>query len=179
MSTAEFLANAAQQGAAIQQYLDPTMKMCHDCAFKVGSEASKDAVAIEDAANCLAYGGMFNCHNDFLEDAGKPCVGFLYAHEYFRRKELSHPIIETHYSSLNIPLQMDLTLKETEIKLLEHTAVALTKHVISNEGLAIARQTAYETYDPNSGEELQVQIIVTRSKSDFLHAFDIEETVID
>lgn len=81
----ELLSEYAKKGAAIYTFKDPTMKMCHDCAFKKGTEANDDENAVQAATDSLASCGMFgfNCHSDFGEDAGKPCVGFLYAQQYF------------------------------------------------------------------------------------------------
>jgi hypothetical protein len=79
---ADMISTAARKGAELKQ-LDPSVKMCNDCAFKKGTDANNDPEAVEAAFNCLAYFGEFNCHHtdqsgDF-KDAGHPCAGYLYA----------------------------------------------------------------------------------------------------
>ncbi len=59
-------------------------KMCRDCAFKKGSDANtNDHMAVELAAGCLCTGKMFNCHTADFKNADKPCIGYLYAKQYF------------------------------------------------------------------------------------------------
>ena len=81
MKLNEVLVIQAQKGAAYGSL----GKMCSDCAFRNGTEANNDPTAVEGAAACLASGGQFNCHTKNLTDAGKPCMGFLYARQYFEK----------------------------------------------------------------------------------------------
>jgi hypothetical protein len=81
MSLKELIANAALKGAGMK-HQESFGRMCDDCAFKKGTEANNDEIAVQDAADCLAFTGTFNCHTGGLEDAGRPCSGFLYARQY-------------------------------------------------------------------------------------------------
>lgn len=73
----------AQAGAA----LGDCGKMCNDCAFKVGTAANNDPWTACAALECLVYEmGKFNCHNDDLTDADKPCAGYLYAKQHLNKK---------------------------------------------------------------------------------------------
>lgn len=76
----ETIASWAQKGAATG--ID-CGKMCNECAFRIGSVAQQEPHNVDTAAQSLAWEGQFNCHKNGFEDAGKPCVGFLYAKAYF------------------------------------------------------------------------------------------------
>lgn len=83
---ADLLARWAQAGAKFGD----CGKMCSECAFKQGGIANSEPHNVEAALQCLAGMGSFNCHTDSgngLQDAGKPCVGFLYANQYWTSRE--------------------------------------------------------------------------------------------
>lgn len=92
----EMISEDAKKGAALGIFKDPTMKMCHDCAFKKGTEANNDPNAVQAAVDAMSSCGMFgfNCHNEFLEDAGRPCIGFLYAKQYYESRDIMEDNIE-------------------------------------------------------------------------------------
>lgn len=70
------LAEMARKDAA----LGDCGKMCHDCAFKHPQPPTQDYYnAIDGAVKVLLMGGHFNCHTEDHEDAGRACVGMLYA----------------------------------------------------------------------------------------------------
>lgn len=59
-------------------------KMCHDCAFKhpqPPTQAYYDAV--DGALKVMLMGGIFHCHTEDHQDAGRPCSGMMYANLYF------------------------------------------------------------------------------------------------
>lgn len=58
-------------------------RMCDDCAFKLGSDANNDEAALVAIETQLLSGGGFNCHTPEFTDAGRPCVGYLYAMQHF------------------------------------------------------------------------------------------------
>lgn len=64
-----------------------------------------------------------------------------------------------------------LKLDENSIKLLEFTAGDLIPILESKPDLAYVQETAFAHYSELNNEELQVQITVTRVKSDFLDPF--------
>lgn len=73
------IADYARKGAK----LGDCGKMCIDCAFKhpqPGTEAYYRAV--DGAVKVLMMGGLFHCHTEDHEDAGRPCSGWLYAKLY-------------------------------------------------------------------------------------------------
>lgn len=75
----QILAEWAQKGAA----LGDCGKMCHDCAFRVQPDINHYSETVESALDLLAHGGgSMNCHTSDYEDAGRPCVGYLYAKKY-------------------------------------------------------------------------------------------------
>jgi len=68
-----------------------------------------------------------------------------------------------------------LELNETEVKLLIFSAGDLIPELLSNKDLIYVKQSAFDYYDPESKEAIQVQILVTRSESDKLEPFQTEE----
>lgn len=50
---------------------------CATCAFRPGTEASRDPTTLLMARLCLLGGDIFQCHE--IERAGEPCAGFLAA----------------------------------------------------------------------------------------------------
>lgn len=64
-----------------------------------------------------------------------------------------------------------LKLDENMIKLLEFTAGDLIPILESKPDLAYVQETAFACYSQVGNEELQVQVTVTRLKSDFLEPF--------
>jgi hypothetical protein len=80
MTDAEQLAEWAKKGAA----MGDCGKMCTECAFKKGSITQvSEPHNVEAAKIALMWDGQFNCHVNDYQDAGKPCVGFLYAKQYW------------------------------------------------------------------------------------------------
>lgn len=78
-STGEILAAMAQKGATMGN----CGKMCTDCAFRLQPDINHYAKTCEEALDLLATGqGRLNCHTPDYEDAGTPCVGFMYAKQY-------------------------------------------------------------------------------------------------
>lgn len=78
----EWMAEMAQNGASAGPGCG---KMCGDCAFKLNQPHTTDfLMAAELAVSALAWEGSFNCHTLDHQDAGKPCVGFLYARQYLQ-----------------------------------------------------------------------------------------------
>lgn len=76
---AKRLADLAQKGAL----LGDCGKMCNDCAFKYNQPHDTDYLeSVDGAALMLAFEGKFHCHTDEHKDAGRPCVGFLYAKQF-------------------------------------------------------------------------------------------------
>lgn len=73
------LADLAMKGAK----LGNLGKMCSTCAFKLDSDANLEPHNVDAAADCIAYGGTFNCHVTSGVDKGCECVGFKYAKAYF------------------------------------------------------------------------------------------------
>lgn len=79
MSLNNLINEWARKGAAIK----PLGRMCNDCAFKKGTPANNDDHTADVASQCVAFGlGEFVCHTPDFKDAGKPCMGFLYAKQY-------------------------------------------------------------------------------------------------
>lgn len=80
----EIIAGWAQQGA---KHGD-CGKMCHDCAFRVQPDINYYSETVQSIAELLAYGnGEMNCHTADYQNAGRPCVGFLYAKQYLKSLE--------------------------------------------------------------------------------------------
>jgi hypothetical protein len=79
MDHRKYIAAAAQKGEAIQKL----GKMCGSCAFRLDSDANLEPHNVEAAIESLAFFGQFNCHKKPGEDAGRVCVGFLHAKQYF------------------------------------------------------------------------------------------------
>jgi len=82
-SDSEVIAMMAKKGAA----LGSCGKMCNECAFKLGSAANVEdhnaAAAIDALSN---EGAVFNCHpQGGYGNAGKTCVGFLYASQFLNQ----------------------------------------------------------------------------------------------
>lgn len=93
--TGELLNQAAIKGARLGNTAT-IGEMCHDCAFRLGSDANNDEAAVNAAADCLAFGATFNCHIDVKDQKGniidridrqKICAGFAYAKQYVARFE--------------------------------------------------------------------------------------------
>lgn len=80
---ADIISTWAQKGATISEH----GRMCNECAFRRGSVAQSEPHNVDAAANALAFYGQFNCHVNEFEDAGKPCVGFLYAKAWCERDQ--------------------------------------------------------------------------------------------
>lgn len=76
--------NLAKRGAQIKN-LGP---MCHDCAFRPGTEPNNDEHTVMMVEDRLLWEGQFNCHITDAPDHNQPCIGFLYAMQYF--ESLSH-----------------------------------------------------------------------------------------
>ena len=83
-SLADMIAGWAQDGAALG--VDHG-RMCDECAFRKGSVAQTEEHTVSAAADCIAFYGKFNCHENGFEDAGRPCAGFLYAQEFRDHQE--------------------------------------------------------------------------------------------
>lgn len=82
----DMISEWAQKGAAFGD----CGRMCNDCAFKKGTEANNEEYTTAMAAQAVAFEmSKFVCHK---EDKGKlmrldiPCVGFLYAKQYFENR---------------------------------------------------------------------------------------------
>lgn len=66
-------------------------------------------------------------------------------------------------------------LKQHEKDLLEYSAGDLIPMLINAPDLLHVKQCAFGYYDNDTKQEFQVQVTVTRCKSDFLEAFQTEE----
>jgi hypothetical protein len=72
--------NGALMGVSLAAGVDPR-KVCHGCAFRLGSVANQCAPTQYDASDAVAGEYIFNCHED-LDAKGKPtqaCRGFAQA----------------------------------------------------------------------------------------------------
>ena len=70
---------------------------------------------------------------------------------------------------------MQKELTSNEKSLLEISSKELCEMLTERTDLIHVKQCAYAHYSKETDEEFQVQITVTRSKSDFLEAFTTEE----
>jgi hypothetical protein len=78
------IAELARKGAK----LGDCGKMCTDCAFKHPQEGTQDYYnAIDGAVKVLLMGGVFNCHTEDHQDAGRLCVGMLYAKQFTDKED--------------------------------------------------------------------------------------------
>lgn len=66
-------------------------------------------------------------------------------------------------------------LNQSEKDLLNFSAGDLIPMLKDNSELSHVKQKAFEYYDADSKEYYQVQVLVTRNKSDFLEDFQTEE----
>lgn len=70
---------------------------------------------------------------------------------------------------------MKKELSPNELSLIQISAVELSEMLTERTDLLHVKQVAYSHYSKETDEEFQVQITVTRSKTDFLDAFQTEE----
>lgn len=86
LSRADQLVELAKHGAAYGN----CGRMCSECAFKDGALGNNEEWNVEAAHTSLMTEAKFNCHltdqNGHTENSGTPCVGFLYAKQYFSNK---------------------------------------------------------------------------------------------
>lgn len=68
-----------------------------------------------------------------------------------------------------------LELRQSEKDLLQFSAGDLIPMLEAEKNLAHVKQTAYRYYSPKTKEYFDVQVTVTRNKSDFLEPFTTEE----
>lgn len=69
---------AALEGIKLAQDVDAS-KVCHGCAYRLGSVANQSPIATADAAHCAEPGELaFHCHADLDENMQptKVCVGW-------------------------------------------------------------------------------------------------------
>lgn len=68
-----------------------------------------------------------------------------------------------------------IELNDSEKSLLQFCAGDLIPELKSKKDLIHVKQCAFDYYEAKSKETFQVQVTVTRNKSDFLEAFQTEE----
>lgn len=68
-----------------------------------------------------------------------------------------------------------MNLTENKKKLLEATVSGLLGYLGNNKDLLHVRQSAFDTVLPETNETVQVQVTVTRDKTDFLDFLQTEE----
>ncbi len=78
------IADLARKGAK----LGDCGRLCSDCAFKHPQPPTQDYYnAVDGAVKVILMGGVFNCHTEDHEDAGRLCVGMLYTNQYLKTQE--------------------------------------------------------------------------------------------
>lgn len=81
---AKRIAELARNGAQ----LGNCGKMCSDCAFKHPQPLTQDYLnAVDGSVRILLMAGVFNCHTEDHEDAGRKCAGMEYANQYLETQE--------------------------------------------------------------------------------------------
>lgn len=75
-----------------------------------------------------------------------------------------------------LPFPNRLSLRKTEVDLLTYCAGDMIPEIKTDPGVKELRQLAFQHWDTEREEEVQVHVIVTRDETEFLEPFVTAET---